>query len=633
MSRLLCVVTLAALLPAFAQQGTVDFDKLLATADALLEEAKSAYEEARDKSSAPRFVEAGFKLEECRIKFVVIQEIGPAEKQKVAADRLRAVNQLGKLIHDGKVAVSGTPAEAPATPDSPAPAADKPAPAAPLVKPAGDVTKRLPVPDAAKQKDAEKLIRDLFKDQYAKKAPADRKALGRTLLEQAHKAGDDPGGLWVLCRDAQEIGTQICDPSIFMTAIDAAALAFDIDSLSLKIAALGNAGKAAKTPDDFAALAEAYPALIEDLTTADNFEAADKAASTALQYAKKSNNPTLAARATVQSKEIAEAKTLYQSFKSVLETLAKSPDDPNANQEMGKFLCFVKNNWDLGLRFMVKGSDAALKKLAEKELALPPQAEELSNLADAWFEMAEKEKSFLRKSRMMSHAATIYAAALPTATSLLKVRIEKRLGDLKTEENALPKSKAQTAGAVDLLKLVEVDKDAIGGSWTMEKDGLTSAATGVSRVQIPYVPPEEYDITCVVQKKTGGSWFHIGIVVGGLQTTVMMDGFDGSTIGIAMLDGQPGASNESSKKASKVFADNKQRTLLLQVRADGLTLLGDGKPLWSWKGDYKRVSLNPALVVPIKDALFLTSNASSMVVSKLLLVPVRGQGKVVPHKK
>jgi hypothetical protein len=30
-----------------------------------------------------------------------------------------------------------------------------------------------------------------------------------------------------------------------------------------------------------------------------------------------------------------------------------------------RFLCFVKGNWDLGLRFIVKGSDAALKSIAE----------------------------------------------------------------------------------------------------------------------------------------------------------------------------------------------------------------------------------------------------------------------------
>src|SRR5213078_825 len=90
-----------------AQQVTgQDIDKILERADKLLEEAKAAYEDASAKSSVQTFIDAGFKLEEARIKYLVLQEIGSADKQKLAADRLRAVNQLSKLIHDGKVAVS-----------------------------------------------------------------------------------------------------------------------------------------------------------------------------------------------------------------------------------------------------------------------------------------------------------------------------------------------------------------------------------------------------------------------------------------------------------------------------------------------------------------------------------------------
>jgi len=40
-----------------------------------------------------------------------------------------------------------------------------------------------PEPDAAAQKDALKKIRDLFKDDFAKKAPADQQALARRLLQ------------------------------------------------------------------------------------------------------------------------------------------------------------------------------------------------------------------------------------------------------------------------------------------------------------------------------------------------------------------------------------------------------------------------------------------------------------------
>src|SRR5438477_7022393 len=101
-------------------------DVILQKADALLDEAKALYESAREKGSASVFVDAGFKLEEARIKYLVLQEIGSPEKQKIAVDRIRAVNQLSKLLHDGKVAVSGKAVDSP-VPAAPAPA-NAPAP-------------------------------------------------------------------------------------------------------------------------------------------------------------------------------------------------------------------------------------------------------------------------------------------------------------------------------------------------------------------------------------------------------------------------------------------------------------------------------------------------------------------------
>src|SRR5579872_2396501 len=168
---------LAAVLLAF-QGDAVDLDKLLQKADKLLEEAKAAYEAAKSAGSAPGFVEAGFKLEEARIKYLVLQEVGGPERQKVAADRLRAVNQLMKLIHDGKVAVGGSRSDKPEEAPPPEPAV-KPAPEP---EKAPDVLKRHPMPEAADIKEAEKQVKDLFKEQYAKKSAADRVALARALL-------------------------------------------------------------------------------------------------------------------------------------------------------------------------------------------------------------------------------------------------------------------------------------------------------------------------------------------------------------------------------------------------------------------------------------------------------------------
>ena len=379
-----------------------DLDKVLDRADALLGEAKALYEEAREKSSAAQFVEAGFKLEEARIKYLVLQEIGMPDKQKTASDRLRAVNQLSKLIHDGKVAVSGSPADAPASkpPEPLPPPPPKPDPAAkpddPAPKPAVDIMARVAVPEAARQKDAEKLVKDLFKELYAKKAPADRQVLGRALIEEARKNSSDSAAQWVLCREAQDAALQAGDVKTALEAADIVARQFDVDGLALRNAVLTSAAKTARTPEDFSALAAALMRLIDELVAADQYDVADKSSAAALQHARRSNDVPLILRITLRAREVAEAKTRFQAMKKVLETLAKNPEDPPANLEMGQFLCFVKGNWDLGPRFLVKGPDGPLKTLAQKEVALPTASAEVVSLADGWWDLAEKEKSPLQ---------------------------------------------------------------------------------------------------------------------------------------------------------------------------------------------------------------------------------------------
>lgn len=610
-----------------AQQVTAqDLDKVLEKADALLEEAKSAYEAARDKASGSGFVDAGFKLEEARIKFIVLQEIGSPEKQKIAGDRLRAVNQLAKLIHDGKVAVSGSPAGPAAeklpSPDSPpAPASPETPVAKPAVPPpAVDVTKRLAVPGAAAQRDAEKLIKDLYKEQYSKKSPADRKKLARDLLDQASKTRDDAAALWILYREAQEVAAQGAEAKLATEAVDAAAQTFDVDAMALKTTVLGTAGKAAKTPEEFAAVAEALLRLTDDQVAADQFDGAEKSSSAALQFARKTTDASLLPRATIRSKEVAEAKGLYRSMKSVLEAIAKNPDDPAANLEMGQFLCFVKGSWDLGSRFLVKGSDPSLKALAEKEDAGFGDSSGRIAVADGWWDLSEKEKSSLRKTQLVAHARALYEAALPDAPSLQRVKIERRLD---AAEQLSP-----SAGPVDVLRLVDPNRDAVKGVWTLEGRALSSGA-GVefARISVPYLPPEEYDLTVMVERLSGEDSFYIGLASGNSQWFVAFDGWISTTNGIGLINGRNTDVNETRVKTSQVLKTHKPSSVVCSVRKDGTTVMVDGKKLIVYKGSVDHLSNADFLRMPNPRTLWLGANWCAFSVSKLVLTPVSGQGK------
>ena len=58
---------------------------------------------------------------------------------------------------------------------------------------------------------------------------------------------------------------------------------------------------------------------------------------------------------------------------------------------------------------------------------------------------------------------------------------------------------------IDLLPLIEVEKDAVNGKWVLNKGMLESDRSERSCIQLPYRPPEEYDFRIVFKRLDGDS--------------------------------------------------------------------------------------------------------------------------------
>src|SRR5438552_9706546 len=104
-----------------------------------------------------------------------------------------------------------------------------------------------PIPTVAAQKEAEKVIRDIFKDDYAKKAETDRGALARKLLNQAGQTKDDLASRYVLLRETRDIAVQGGDLDLALKAVAQIAAGFEGEVSSMKSAVLTAAAKAART--------------------------------------------------------------------------------------------------------------------------------------------------------------------------------------------------------------------------------------------------------------------------------------------------------------------------------------------------------------------------------------------------
>jgi hypothetical protein len=220
---------------------------------------------------------------------------------------------------------------------------------------------------------------------------------------------------------------------------------------------------------------------------------------------------------------------------------------------------------------------------------------------------------------MLSHAKGFYEAAVPGVTGILRAKVDKRLELLD----------ASTGGPLNLLRMIDPKVDGVLGQWQLENGTVTCAPLSFARLQIPYQPPEEYDLTIVLTRRSGTDGIIIVLAGGGTQFAFNIDGFSGQG-GATFLDnfdgGLPLEKNPTLLRGIQI-PTGRSATLICSVRKKGVSLTLNGKKLISWEGDYKRLSVSPQWSVPDKKALGIGGFDTGIQISKIVLTPVTGQGK------
>jgi tetratricopeptide (TPR) repeat protein len=288
---------------------------------------------------------------------------------------------------------------------------------------------RAPIPQKADTMAAEKLIRDIFKADFAKTKAADRTALAQKLLEQADGTKDDNAARYVLIQQARDLATKAGDCETFLKAAEALAKAFNIslsESQTAGVDALAANLTATGARDAGQPLLDAADAAL----AAGEFDAAQKLLRAADAAGRKGSVATVTSSVAARTKSLVTLRKDFEKLGDARKKLETAPTDPEANLIVGRYLCFVKNDWEGGLPRLVLGSDATLKAAAEKDdKANSGSSADKAEAADNWYKLGTSAEA-MQKSSLMSRALLRYREAQSEATGLAKVKIEKRIEEL-----------------------------------------------------------------------------------------------------------------------------------------------------------------------------------------------------------
>jgi hypothetical protein len=296
--------------------------------------------------------------------------------------------------------------------------------------------KRTPVPDAAAQDKAEKLIKGLLKEDYAKKKPAEMLALVTKLAKEA-KDGfyvtavnrvDGTVARFVLLREARDLAIQAGETAMVLQLVDQMVQEYALPAPTTKAAALEKLGPVVP-PAGSKVFVDASLLVAKEALAADEFDSADRLLKVAGAVAQKAKNLPLVASVNARSEEAKGLRKEYDRVTQAVAVLKKDPKNPEACTAVGRYYSLMKGQWEEGLPLLADGKDEKLKELAKKDLATPSEAFAQMAVGDAWWDLAGADK-FLAKANMQRRAYYWYQKALPQLGGFSKIKVEKRVDQI-----------------------------------------------------------------------------------------------------------------------------------------------------------------------------------------------------------
>ncbi len=228
-------------------------------------------------------------------------------------------------------------------------------------------------------------------------------------------------------------------------------------------AVFGTRGKiAAVEPDVAHRVCETAMKLSEGAVAVGNVDLALQFAHVAAMAAFRAKDPQLESESGKRSREIERLKVRCAVFQKALDALQADPADAEANYKAGQWYCFVQGKWSQGLPMLAKGSNAMMAAAATQDLAAPTDVKLQVALADAWWNVAEKE-SPADKALIQARARHWYGLAVEKTSGLERARIQKRLEDEIDASNSAPSKPAGRELVVDVTDLSFAGKTYAGG--------------------------------------------------------------------------------------------------------------------------------------------------------------------------
>ncbi|MEX2215477.1 MAG: hypothetical protein WD768_15190 [Phycisphaeraceae bacterium] len=436
---------------------------------------------------------------------------------------------------------------------------------------------RRPVPDELACKRALALIRETYKKDYGAIGNNARRKLATKLTDASATVSTDLPMQYTLLTEALAIASRSGDVATSSRIGDMMDRRFLINIARVRLAAASQLLISAESARDYQALTDLCLTGVDHALLIDDYDLANDLLNLAERAAVQTKQISYSTLARHKRLAMIESRRRFKLIEAQGKVLVDSPDDAAANVAVGKYLCFVKGDWNAGLPHLAKGSETALRQASQKELANPGDALSKNALANAWWDAARATIDTEQKLALQMHASGWYEKALPELNGSTLVIAEKNIRDAKAALVAsgltLPSPPQRHDYRIDLISLFDSERDALHGKWSVKDGELSTDSIHLwPRVQFPYHPSPEYDLKVTFSQPRQRHGITIFLPAGLRFSLGDADGSYGFSV-----ENKTGE-NPTAGKQPRMIEPNRRYTIVIQVRRDQvIAMMGERK--------------------------------------------------------
>ena len=195
---------------------------------------------------------------------------------------------------------------------------------------------------------------------------------------------------------------------------------------------------------------------------------------------------------------------------------------------------------------------------------------------------------------------------------------------------SLPADDRAWSHAVNLIPLIDLEKDTINGTWRITEGALVSGSEAYARIQIPYEPPDEYDFRIVFVRTSGnGDVKQIVSRLGRAMAWSMGVG-NNKLFGFGVVHGKNLGQNATTVESEACLTNGRVTASTVQVRRRCVKAYVDGKLISQLETDFSDLTLSSRWEMPNRRLLGVGCFGSITEFQKIELLEITGKGKRVP---